>query len=169
MLDLLSSINLHILFIQGFDSQIKTLLATALKRHNADLGEFVELFYGKFVCSCEPYLRGGEKSLWKTYLSIAQYVYCGIKSSLMLVSSILSQLYSLENLCLIFFSFLFLPRPPPFPAYCWQVVICPMVFIKYGNVWVTSFPNGFRRELPPPQKWQSNGFISLWVTWTCNP
>lgn len=116
MLDLLSSINLDILFIQGFDSQIKTLLATALKRHNADLGEFVELFYGKLVCSCEPYLRGGEKSLWKTYLSIAQYVYCGIKSSLMLVSSILSQLYSLENLCLIFFSFSISPPSPSFPC-----------------------------------------------------
>lgn len=63
---------LHVFFMQGSYSQIKTLLGTALKRHNTDLSEFVELFSSKSVCTCEPDLRGGEKALWKTYLSIAQ-------------------------------------------------------------------------------------------------
>lgn len=46
---------LHVFSMQGFDSQIKTLLETYLKRHRTDLGEFVELFYNKSACSFEPY------------------------------------------------------------------------------------------------------------------
>lgn len=101
------------------------------------------------VCNCQPYLRSRKKMPMEKNFSIALQGYWAIKTSLMLVSNILSHILSLKNLVL---GFGVIFPISPFPSLCWQVVICPMVFIKYGNVWVTSFPNGFRRELPPTQK-----------------
>lgn len=57
---------LHTLFMGSSDSQIKTLLETGLKMHGTDLREFMELFYIKFACNCEPYLRSRKKKCsWK--------------------------------------------------------------------------------------------------------
>lgn len=48
--------------MQSSDSQIKTFLETDLKMHGTDLREFVELFYIKLACNCEPCLRGRKKN-----------------------------------------------------------------------------------------------------------
>lgn len=54
--------------MQDSDSQVKTLLETDFKRPSTDLSEFMERFSSKSVCSCEPFLRGGEKNLMKKLL-----------------------------------------------------------------------------------------------------
>lgn len=47
------------------DTEIKTLLEAGLKKkHGTDLSEFVELFYVKSVCNCEPNLRSRKKTAY---------------------------------------------------------------------------------------------------------